>query len=204
MTRSSGLLLLLLVWPSAALLAAPAAKPDAASIEQVSASQTAALDLLTKWQLPQGKLTFSQQKWIRGLQRPLKSQGYLQFNTDTLEWVTEYPVKSAVLLDKQGVRQQMGGAYQLQAGTELIGQLMLAVLQQDQLFLKQYFNLQALNTSAEPCVRLVPRQAPLTNFYQHIVLCGVSRLQRAELLELGGNRSEILISAAPEQSQSVL
>lgn len=157
--------------------------------------QTVALQQIAQWQLPQGKLLFSQQKWIRGLQRPLKSQGYLQLAANSLDWVTEQPVPSAVRLDQQGVQQQLAGTYQLQVGTELIGRLMLAVLQQDQTFLQQYFSLQPLPLNNSECVQLMPLQAPLTKFYRHIVLCGQTSLSRIELTELAGNRSEILLTA---------
>lgn len=163
--------------------------------DTAQAQQTAALQQMAQWQLPQGKLLFTQQKWIRGLQRPLKSQGYLQLEAQSLDWVTEQPVQSAVRLDKQGVQQQLAGTYQPQAGTELIGRLMLAVLQQDQAFLQQYFSLQPLPEQSGECVQLTPLQAPLSNFYRHIVLCGQMSLSRIELTELAGNRSEILLTA---------
>lgn len=198
-----------LLWVLASASAAAAPVSDTSQTPQANALQQ-----MASWQLPQGKLLFTQQKWIRGLKRPLKSQGYLQLSPQSLDWVTEQPVQSAVRLDKQGVQQQLAGTFQLQAGTELIGHLMLAVLQQDQAFLQQYFSLQPVQSSAgqEPsaqaqagqCVQLVPLQAPLTNFYRHIVLCGEGSLSRIELIELAGNRSEILLTAAPDRAKTAL
>ncbi len=64
-----------------------------------------------------------------------------------------------------------------------------------QAFLQQYFSLQPLPEQSGECVQLTPLQAPLTNFYRHIVLCGQMSLSRIELTELAGNRSEILLTA---------
>lgn len=146
---------------------------------------------LALWQLPLGRFEFQQQKWIRGLKRPLQSSGYLQLAQDSLQWVTEKPVQQQVLLNKQGVQQQLGTELKLQPGSELIGQLMLAVMQQDLAFLQQHFVLQ---TAEDACVQLQPLKAPLTGFYRYIALCGKERLQQIELLELSGNRSEIKLS----------
>lgn len=153
---------------------------------------------LALWQLPAGRFEFQQQKWIRGLKRPLQSSGYLQLAQDSLQWVTEKPVQQQVLLNRQGVQQQLGTELKLQPGSELIGQLMLAVMQQDLAFLQQHF---VLKTAEDSCVQPQPLKAPLTGFYRYIALCGKERLQQIELLELSGNRSEIKLS--PQQAAKV-
>lgn len=171
-----------------------ALQPGVVMAQQPIAAQPTsppAEQLLLLWQVQQGQLNFQQQKWIRGLQRPLQSSGFLQLEPQRLLWVTEKPIQQQVVLDKLGVQQQLAGELKLQPGTELIGTLMLAVMQQDIAFLQQHF---AFESAAEHCVRLIPRQKPLTAFYQHIELCGAIELQQITLLELSGNRSEIVLS----------
>lgn len=161
------------------------------AVAQAQAEQPTAEAQLASWQLPTGRLEFQQQKWIRGLTRPLQSSGYLLLEQDSLQWVTEKPLQQQVLLNRQGVQQQRGTELTLQPGSELIGQLMLAVMQQDVVFLQQHF---ALQQTADSCVQLQPLKQPLTSFYRYIALCGGAQLQQIELLELSGNRSEITLS----------
>lgn len=141
--------------------------------------------LISRWTLAPGHYPFVQQKWIKGLQRPLRSSGYLELATNGLDWVTEKPVLQKVHLDAQGVTLQN---QPIQAGSELIGQLMLAVVQHDTQFLAQHFT---ISTPTERCMTLNPKAAPLNQFYQQIQLCGEQKLEQIELIELKGNRSLI-------------
>lgn len=149
---------------------------------QVVATEAA---LVGRWTLAPGHYPFIQQKWIKGLQRPLRSSGYLVLNEQSLDWVTEKPVMQKVHLDANGVTLQH---QQVQPGSELVGQLMLAVVQHDSQFLAKHFR---ISPSQVGCLTLEPNSAPLNQFYQQIQLCGETRLQQIELLELNGNRSLI-------------
>ncbi|TXH94995.1 MAG: outer membrane lipoprotein carrier protein LolA [Rheinheimera sp.] len=149
---------------------------------QVDANETT---LLNRWTLAPGHYPFVQQKWIKGLQRPLRSSGYLALNEQSLEWVTEKPVLQKVHLDAHGVTLQH---QQVQAGSELIGQLMLAVVQHDTSFLAKHFSISKLQAG---CLKMQPKAAPLNKFYQQIQLCGETKLEQIELIEVKGNRSLI-------------
>lgn len=141
--------------------------------------------LVGRWTLAPGHYPFVQQKWIKGLQRPLRSSGYLALHEQSLEWVTEKPVLQKVHLDAHGVTLQH---QQVQAGSELIGQLMLAVVKHDTQFLAKHFR---MSQPQAGCLTLQPNAAPLNQFYQQIQLCGETKLQQIELIELQGNRSLI-------------
>lgn len=184
--------LLILLWSAVAVASDTAIKTNAAT----AAPAVSAAVQLAQWQMPQGRFYFQQQKWIRGLKKPLQSSGYLQLETNRLLWVTEKPVQQQIVLDNSGVQQQLDGALKLQPGSELIGSLMLAVMQQDIAFLQQHFVLQQM---PEHCVQLQPLKKPLTDFYRHITLCGADKLQQITLVEISGNRSDILLSTGAAQ-----
>lgn len=195
--------LLIWLWPAVAATSdkvintntanASTAKTSSAAITAPAVSASAQL---LQWQMPQGRFYFQQQKWIRGLKKPLQSSGYLQLETKRLLWITEKPVQQQIVLDNSGVQQQLDGTLKLQPGTELIGSLMLAVMQQDIAFLQQHFVLQHM---PEHCVELQPLKKPLTDFYRHITLCGTDKLQHITLLEISGNRSDIQLSTGAAQ-----
>lgn len=195
--------LLILLWPAVAAASDKAINTNTAnastaktSTAAITAPAVSAPAQLAKWQMLQGRFYFQQQKWIRGLKKPLQSSGYLQLETKRLLWITEKPVQQQIVLDNSGVQQQLDGALKLQPGTELIGSLMLAVMQQDIAFLQQHFVLQHM---PEHCVQLQPLKKPLTDFYRHITLCGADKLQQITLLEISGNRSDIQLSTGATQ-----
>lgn len=182
------------LWPAIATAGDTAVRNT--STTAITEPAVSAAAQLAQWQLPPGRFYFQQQKWIRGLKKPLQSSGYLQLEAKRLLWITEKPVQQQIVLDNSGVQQQLDGALKLQPGSELIGSLMLAVMQQDIVFLQQHFVLQAM---PDHCVQLQPLKKPLTAFYRHIALCGADKLQQITLLEISGNRSELQLSTGAAQ-----
>lgn len=149
------------------------------------------------WQAYSGRVDFSQQKQLQGLTFPVRSSGYLQLDNDTLLWHTQTPVDQQVLISGAGVSQLQQGEMQLIAGTEIIGQLMLAVLQQNQSFLQEYFS---FTPPADACQLLTPVKAPVDQFFSQIELCGGTQLQRITLLEKTGNNTIIALSYPAENT----
>lgn len=143
------------------------------------------------WQPYAGRIDFNQQKQLQGLAFPVRSSGYLQLDNDTLLWHTQTPIDQQVLISGAGVSQLQQGEMQLIAGTEIIGQLMLAVLQQNQPFLHEYFRLTPPDNN---CQLLTPVKAPVDQFFSQIELCGDTQLQQIKLLEKTGNNTLIELS----------
>ncbi|MDX3774792.1 outer membrane lipoprotein carrier protein LolA [Chromatiaceae bacterium AAb-1] len=154
----------------------------------VSPTVTAADILPDNWQPFSGRVEFRQQKQLQGMAFPITSSGYLQLDNDTLLWHTRQPVEQQVLISGAGVSQLQQGQMQLIAGTEIIGQLMLAVLQQNNAFLSTYFQRQP---QGDHCQQLTPVKAPVDQFFQHIELCGTAQLEQIRLLEKSGNTTSI-------------
>lgn len=148
---------------------------------------------LEQWADWSERVEFTQHKQIKGLSRPLLSQGYMQLSKDQLLWHTQKPVDQQVLVEATGVSQWNSGQFKAVAGTEMIGQLMLAVVQKNTSFLLQYFDAKAGEPS---CIELTPNQAPVNQFFSQIMLCGQQQLESIQLIETGGNQTLIRLVQA--------
>jgi hypothetical protein len=142
-----------------------------------------------------GRTEFVQLKQLQGLPLPLRSSGYLQLQADTLLWHTTAPVDSKLLISAAGVSQWQQQQYVALAGSEFVGQLMLAVLQQQHSFIAAHFELSKGDAN---CTLLQPLQPPLNQLFQHITLCGEQSLDSLTLTELNSNLTRISLQAAQE------
>ncbi|WNO59539.1 outer membrane lipoprotein carrier protein LolA [Rheinheimera sp. MMS21-TC3] len=140
------------------------------------------------WQPLHGKVWFLQVKNLQGLPVPLRSSGYLEIAPQQMLWHTTTPVESKLLISTTGVSQWQQQEYVAVAGSEFVGQLMLAVLQQDSDFIQQQFY---LTVSPESCTELQPKQAPLNQIFSQLILCGANQLKSLTLLEVNGNSTII-------------
>jgi hypothetical protein len=136
----------------------------------------------------QGVLQFQQVKQLHGLPVALNSSGYIQLDAEQLLWHTTTPVDSKLLVTPAGVSQWQQQQYIAVAGSEFVGQLMLAVLQQQHDFIAAHF---AISSGDNYCLLLKPLQAPLSNLFAQISLCGETSLQQIVLLESNGNSTDI-------------
>ncbi|WP_409522561.1 outer membrane lipoprotein carrier protein LolA [Nitrincola sp. MINF-07-Sa-05] len=156
---------------------------------------------LPDWQGLDGRVNFTQHKHISGLKKPVLSSGYLLLEDEQLLWHTQKPVSSQVLISAAGVSQLTDGAAvgsaEAIAGSEIIGQLLLAVLQQRTAFLHQYFT---LTSAGEDCFELRPHQPPVDQFFTQMTLCGDQTLNTINLLEHNGNRTLIELELDADQS----
>lgn len=159
-----------------------------------SIAATASPELSLPWQPLQGRIGFSQQKQLQGLPVPLNSSGYLDVTPEQMLWHTTSPVDSKLLISASGVSQWQQQQFVAVAGSEFVGQLMLAVLQQDNAFIAEQFN---VGKDAEPCLTLTPRQAPLDKLFRQIWLCGAEQLNQIKLAELNGNTTTINLQPEP-------
>lgn len=150
---------------------------------------------LLRWQPVLGKTAFEQVKTIQGLPVPIKSAGYLDISTAEMLWHTTTPVDNMLRITPAGVSQWQQGSYVDLAGSAFVGQLMLAVMRQDQAFIQQYFHLSA---TTEECTLLQPSQAPLNGIFRDITLCGAEQLNRLTITELNGSNTLITLLPAAD------
>jgi hypothetical protein len=148
--------------------------------------------VLMQWQPLQGSTAFTQLKNLQGLPVPLRSSGYIELQDNTLLWHTLVPVENKLLITAQGVSQWQQQDFVAVAGSEFVGQLMLAVLHQDMTFIQQHFTVQPAVAS---CTILLPQQAPLNQLFSQIELCGEHQLSQLTLQETNGNSTLITLQA---------
>lgn len=147
-----------------------------------------ATDNVFRWAPLQGVTEFTQLKTLQGLPVPLRSSGTLQLDNDSLLWHTTRPVEQKLLISAAGVSQWQQQDYVALSGSEFVGQLMLAVLHQDEAFIAEHFS---VVSASDSCVELHPRQAPLNQLFAQIALCGEQQLQQLTLKEVNGNSTVI-------------
>lgn len=153
-----------------------------------------ATEQMLQWPPLQGKTGFTQLKSLQGLPVPLRSSGTIAMQDAELLWHTTAPVEQKLKISAAGVSQWQQQDYVALAGSEFVGQLMLAVLHQDISFIRQHFVLQPGTTN---CTVLQPQQAPLNQLFRQIELCGEQQLQQLTLQEVNGNQTVIALHPEP-------
>lgn len=139
-------------------------------------------------------VTFEQQRTITGLPRPLLSSGKLTIAADKVVWHTQEPLDQQLVITAEGI--QNDDQTKLR-GSEVIGQLLLAVLQGNAQTIAANFAVQLQDT----CLVLTPKLSQLQQFVQRIESCGGEQIERIRLIEQQGNQSDITFQ--PEASESV-
>jgi len=152
-----------------------------------------ALTMLSKQAQPLPlTVTFEQRKYLAGLPRALVSSGSITIKEDEILWQTQKPQAQTLKITEQGI---FKGSEQTSAtGSETIAELLLAILQQDQVVLRQQFSL-SLDGN---CVEMTPNSEVLVNVMQRILSCGDGRVERVELQEANGNKTEIDFAEAAQ------
>ncbi len=139
-------------------------------------------------------VSFEQQRSITGLPRPLLSSGKLTIATDEVVWHTQKPFEQQLIITADGI--QSDDQTKLR-GSEVVGQLLLAVLQGDAQAIAANFAVQLKDS----CLVLTPKLAQLQQFVESIKSCGGEQIERIRLVEQQGNESNITFQ--PEASESV-
>lgn len=145
---------------------------------------------LFNWPAVSGESRFLQLKTIQGLPVPLQSEGTITVESDGLVWHTVKPVEQQLLISSEGVSQWQQQQYTAIAGSQFIGQLMLAVMQRNAAFLQQHFTFQSVPPH---CTTLTPIQPPLSQLFASVDLCGQHQLSQITLTELNGNVTQITL-----------
>ena len=135
---------------------------------------------------------FEQRKYLSGLPRALVSSGEMTITEEAILWETQKPQKQSLKITEQGI---FKGSQQTSAtGSETIAELLLAILKQDERVLQELFSL----SLQKNCVQMVPNSDTLAGVMQRILSCGNTRVERVELHETNGNRTEINFAEAPQ------
>lgn len=145
---------------------------------------------LQNWHALSGTFAFEQEKNLAGFARPLRSSGELVIEEDALHWNTQQPVASSLQIDAAGVHQLHDGERERIEGSGFVGQLLLAMVQQDYAFISTHF----ATSMQGNCVELTPREASMREYYQLIALCGDEQLQRIDMLEADDTETRIRLT----------
>lgn len=134
-------------------------------------------------------LGFRQKKQLSGLPRALVSSGQLDISQEAIIWTTEHPQQQKLVINRQGIFEKSSG--EVISGSRAVAQLLLAILQQDEVVLKQQFNL----SLEQECVVMTPKADALASVIKEIHSCGTDSVERVELFEQDGNTTRIELSA---------
>lgn len=134
---------------------------------------------------------FKQSRTIRGLPRPLMSQGQLYITADAIEWRTTHPLQQRLTITAKGIVED--GADNSMRGSEIIATLLMAILRGDSEQIERNFHYTIDYDGDKACLDLTPRNKVISQFVQRIESCGSPKLDTIELLEQGGNRSIIAL-----------
>lgn len=144
---------------------------------------------------------FEQKKVIEALGRPLVSRGDFVFARDHgVIWRTRTPFAQTVQLTRTGITQEQGGQvlFTLSADREpairAMSEIMLPLFSADFKRLERYFHISGEAKGGNWRVVLDPIPAVLAQVFRQIRLDGASHIQRVELLEANGDRTEIRFS----------
>ncbi|QSX33921.1 outer membrane lipoprotein carrier protein LolA [Shewanella avicenniae] len=147
---------------------------------------------------------FQQTRWLKVLKRPLQSQGKFVFSAaQGLYWQQLKPFATTLILqqnsltqiDSQGNRSQQATSAAPAELSQLMPQLMRALLSADIDFLQQHFSLHLQHPSDQSHwqLGLVAQDPQLMALLPHIVLSGDSELRRILLLGQQQDVSEIAL-----------
>ncbi len=195
---------LVLAWNVSAEEAVFAHPQDA---EGVRALLSVPAQALERAQSLQGQ--FVQRRFLHELPQPLRSQGDFLFARGLgIIWHTRQPLDSEFVLTPDGMRQSANGrlAAELstaqQPGLQIALKLFMALFSLDVTALAEDFELYG---QAQPAggwqVGLRPRQAALGEVFGEAVISGASAVQRIELRDHSGDRTEIVIQQMQSAGQ---
>ena len=144
---------------------------------------------------------FEQKKIIEALGRPLFSRGDFVFAADRgVIWRTRTPFAQTLRLTRTSITQEQGGQvlFKLSADREpairAMGEILLPLFSADFDQLERYFRISGGVKGESWRVVLDPIPAGLAQVFRQIRLEGTNHIQRVELMEANGDRTEIRFS----------
>jgi len=169
------------------------------SADGVRALLSAPVQALNKAQSLRGE--FVQRKFLRELPLPLRSEGDFLFARGLgIIWHTRQPLDSEFVLTQEGMRQMADGrlAVELSAAQQpalqVALQLFVALFSLDVTALSTDFDLYGRAQEAGHWqLGLRPKQAALSEIFGEALISGTSVVERIELRDRNGDRTEISI-----------
>lgn len=153
--------------------------------EQQLTQQLASIDVL--------RGEFVQEKHLRGLPRPLHSEGHFVLSREQgLLWSLQRPLPRDYRITGQGVFLWQQGQWQTQGNQDAAARqsrLFLAVLRGDQQGLRNEFELQLQGSADGWLLTLQPKSLLLQQIFQRIEVRGDRHVRSIELLETRGDRT---------------
>ena len=147
---------------------------------------------------PVSRGVFVQEKHLRGLERPLASEGrYVLAQGQGLLWSLRTPFQQDYRITAAGIARRDGEtwtAVSAQSAGAQQNRLLLALLNGDDQALAEQFDLQPAGSLADWQLRLLPRSLLLRQIFDEIRVSGGAAVSRVELIEAQGDRSVIRFS----------
>ena len=127
------------------------------------------------------KMSFVQDKKIKSLSRPLRSEGVFLVQNKSVCWKTEKPFKSSLLISKEGIKKKVGdnpitfdsAADKVEIRTFV--KIMLSLFNADDKALMRDFDLYFLNRQESWTIGLKPRRRILGKILKSITISGTWR-----------------------------
>jgi hypothetical protein len=142
--------------------------------------------------------TFAQRKFLRELPTPLRSDGDFVFSKELgVVWHTVHPFDSELVLTRDGIKQSAQGTRTARVDTagkpavRVSVELFFALFALDLDRLAKDFDLFATKVESGWQLGLRPKPGVLAAAFSSVVIHGAQRMQRIDLVEANGDRSEI-------------
>lgn len=135
---------------------------------------------------------FVQEKYLRGLPRPLRSDGRFVLAREGLLWDLQQPLQRMYRISRQGVALWQDDQWLMQGNQDAAARqsrLFLSVLQGDQQGLREEFDLQLSGVEQDWLLTLLPRSLLLKQVFQRIEVRGDQHVRSIELFESQGDRT---------------
>lgn len=151
---------------------------------------------------------FVQEKHLRGLPKPLLSEGrFVLARARGLLWLMETPVKQDYRIVPNGIEQRTPDGWKAirqQAGLAQQSRLFTAVLQGDRTALERDFTISLGKPATGWQLDLAPKSELLKQIFTRITITGAQYVERIEMNETQGDRTVVRMmsnSAAQPMSQ---
>lgn len=188
-------------------MTANAASPvfdHASSVDQLKQIIAPAAGELAKTPVLRG--TFVQRKYLGGIPKPLKSSGsYVISREQGIWWHTQLPFDSEFILTQNSMAQLDGGKVatrltaEQQPGLRVVGDVFFSIFALDPSALAGNFELFGQRGERDAwTMGLRPKASALRNVMSETVITGAIRVDKVELWDSHGDRTEITLTSSSD------
>ena len=192
--------LLASVWLQTGMASAPVFQQPA-TVEQVSALIAPAAKELKQSPVLRGR--FTQRKYLKDIPKPLNSSGdFIVAREQGIYWHTRLPFDSEFILTRGSMVQLDGGTTAVrlsaaQPGLRVVGDVFFSIFNLDPAALAGNFSLFGLaGKRGAWLLGLSPKNPALASVLNAAVISGNTRVEKVELWDAHGDRTEILMMAS--------